>query len=241
LLGNEHLYGPHAHTTNSREVMLRVVADHHDKHALELFAREIAPAGTSWAPGTTNPGGTGRPVPVPLIKPFAFFLPKDKVAITLTIEEQRWSLPSTMFAEETMAGMDCMSSMPDPEPWTHAPDIAMRTVPLIALAWARSGDKGDQANIGVIARRPEWLPLIWASLQPSVVAAHFAHLLKDGAATKVRRYHVSGIHGLNLVLPGALAGGGAAAARFDQLGKGFAQMLLDMPVQVPAAWLDASL
>ena len=56
---------------------MRVVADHADRRALELFAREIAPAGTSWSPGTTGPGG-GRPSVSPLVKPFSFLLDKAR-------------------------------------------------------------------------------------------------------------------------------------------------------------------
>ena len=62
LLGNEALYGPQSRARDAREVMVRVVADHPDRKALELFAREIAPAGTSWSPGTTGAGG-GRSSP----------------------------------------------------------------------------------------------------------------------------------------------------------------------------------
>ena len=66
VLGAEASYGPHARARAGREVMLRVVADHADRRALELFAREIAPAGTSWSPGTTGAGG-GRPRVAPLV------------------------------------------------------------------------------------------------------------------------------------------------------------------------------
>ena len=104
-------------------------------------------------------------------------------------------------------------------------------MPLIALAWARSGDKGDISNIGVIARRPEWLPLIWRALTPQAVQAWFAHLMTG----EVERFHLPGIAAMNLLLHGALAGGGPRSPRLDPLGKGMAQMLLEMPVAVPAA------
>jgi hypothetical protein len=78
VIGAEVSYGPRSRTRTSREVMLRVVADHADRRALEIFAREIAPAGTSWSPGTTGPGG-GRPSVSPLVKPFSFLLDKRAV------------------------------------------------------------------------------------------------------------------------------------------------------------------
>jgi hypothetical protein len=110
-------------------------------------------------------------------------------------------------------------------------------VPLIALAWARSGDKGDIANIGVIARRPEWLPWIWRALTPEAVARYFAHLM---VGDEVQRFHLPGISAMNLLLHHALAGGGPRSPRMDPLGKGMAQMLLDLPVRVPADIADAA-
>jgi len=106
--------------------------------------------------------------------------------------------------------------------------------PLVALAWARSGDKGDDENIGVIAREPRFLPLLREQLTPQAVREWFAHLVRG----EVVRYEVPGIHALNFVMGQALGGGGAASLRSDPLGKSFAQMLLDFPLSVPAAWVQ---
>ncbi len=105
----------------------------------------------------------------------------------------------------------------------------MIELPLVKLAWARSGDKGNISNIGVIARRPEWLPFIWLVVTPDVVKAYFAHLM-TGA---VERYYVPGIHAVNFLLHESLSGGGPASTRIDPLGKGMAQMLLDLTIKVP--------
>ncbi len=231
LLGAETLYGPHARAGGAREVMLRVVAQHADKAALELFAREIAPAGTSWSPGTTGPG-TGRPQVSPLVRPLAFFVDKGEVPVQLRIGD---ATSPVEIPSPALAGASAVEPAPplpvdDPLPWAD-PGGPQVEVPLIRLAWARSGDKGDTANIGVIARRPEWLPLLWARLTPEVVAGHFAHLLTG----RVERHHLPGIAAMNLVLHGALDGGGPVSSRNDPLGKGLAQMLLDMPVRVPAS------
>jgi len=102
----------------------------------------------------------------------------------------------------------------------------------VQLAWARSGDKGDLSNIGVIARRPEWLPWLRAQLTEERVKAWLAHLV----AGEVRRYDVPGLHALNFVCTEALEGGGMASLRNDPLGKGMAQILLTMPVLVPQGW-----
>jgi hypothetical protein len=231
LLGAETIYGPHARAGGAREVMVRIVAQHADRAALELFAREIAPAGTSWAPGTTGPGA-GRPPVSPLVRPLAFLVDKAEVPVRVRIGDATWPVDSPLPAPGAAAGADPAPPPPldDPPPWADAEGPQVE-VPLIRLAWARSGDKGDTANIGVVARRPEWLPLLWARLTPEVVAGHFAHLLTG----RVERHHLPGIAAMNLVLHGALDGGGPVSARNDPLGKGLAQMLLDLPLCVPAS------
>ena len=92
--------------------MLRVVADHADRRALEIFAREIAPAGTSWSPGTTGPGG-GRPAVSPLIKPFSFLLDKRAVPASFSIGDRR---------EEVIAAL-VGAVVARPEPATLAPPL----------------------------------------------------------------------------------------------------------------------
>ncbi|MBP6902861.1 MAG: DUF1446 domain-containing protein [Burkholderiaceae bacterium] len=234
LLGAETLYGPHARTTASREVMLRVVVNHPLKAALALFAREIAPSGTSWSPGTTGPGG-GRPGVSPHIKPFSFLLDKARVPVQVRQLSAGAEASAQPVAVDPGGQASAAAPLPEPAAWADDDGQPQVEVPLIRLAWARSGDKGDLSNIGVIARRPEWLPLLWARLTPEVVGAYFAHL----ASGPVERFHLPGIVALNLVLHGALEGGGPASTRFDPLGKGMAQMLLDLPVRVPRSLLDA--
>jgi hypothetical protein len=101
--------------------MLRVVADHADRRALELFAREIAPAGTSWSPGTTGPGG-GRPSVSPLVKPFSFLLDKAAAPASFAIGERR----------ETVAIVAGGARAPRPAAKTVLP---ARTAP---VSWRRS-------------------------------------------------------------------------------------------------------
>ncbi len=226
LLGAETLYGPHARTGASREAMVRVVVDHPLKNALEIFAREIAPSGTSWSPGTTMPAG-GRPSPSPLIKPFSFLLDKRRVPVSLDIDGERMAVDIPCGSADATPA----PASPAPHAWSEPSDGMLVEVPLVKLAWARSGDKGDLSNIGLIARRAEWLPLLWQRITPEAVRQYFAHLVRG----HVERYHLPGIAAMNLVLHDALAGGGPASPRFDPLGKGMAQMLLDMPVRVPVS------
>ena len=103
------------------------------------------------------------------------------------------------------------------------------TVPLLRIAHGRSGDKGNISNIGIIARQPQYLPLLRAQLTPHAVKGYFAHLVKG----EVLRYELTGIDAFNFVLHEALDGGGMASLRADPLGKGMAQMLLDFPLHIP--------
>ena len=215
----------------SREVLVRIVADHAQKQALEIFAREIAPAGTSWSPGTTGPS-LGRPSPSPLIKPFSFLLDKALVPVCVRMEGAQTGV-AVRTGGPSVLNTGPASPPAQPPSWVD-PHEEQVELPLIRLAWARSGDKGDIANIGVIARRPEWLPLLWARLTPEAVLAWFSHLARG----PVRRYWLPGTASMNLVIEQALAGGGPASPRFDPLGKGNAQILLAMPVRVPRSLAD---
>ena len=102
-------------------------------------------------------------------------------------------------------------------------------LPLIALAHGRSGDKGDKANIGIVARRPEQLAWLSAWLTPERVAAHFAHR----TPSKVERFDLPGISAINFVLHDVLGGGGMASLHTDNLAKAYAQVLLAMQVPAP--------
>lgn len=224
LLGAETLYGPHARTQASREVMVRISVTHPMKQALEIFAREIAPSGTSWSPGTTGPS-SGRPSASPNIKPLSFLVKKSEVPVSVVIDGQRQAVaiaPGTGSAEPPAPQA--------PSAWAEPAEPQVE-VPLVKLAWARSGDKGNISNIGLIARRPEWMPLIWARLTPEVVKAYFAHLVHG----EVQRFYLPGLHAMNITMADALDGGGPASSRMDPLGKGMGQMLLDLPVKVPAS------
>ncbi len=240
-------FGPHAKTPHVREAILRVAVMHPQKAALELFAREIAPAGTSWSPGTTGAGG-GRSSPSPCIKQFAFLLEKHRLTLSVHMGDTRWPV-TIQSADTAKAGSDPNSALSvhpasltptdlgsDPslaEPGTAAPEPESEsgtTVPLIQLAYARSGDKGNTSNIGIIARHPSLIQLLRAQVTPERVAAYLAHLVKG----KVTRHEVPGIHAFNFVCTQALDGGGMASLRNDPLGKGIGQILLTMPVLAPS-------
>ena len=231
VLGAESCYGPHARATQTREAVLRVTATHPRKEALDLLAREVAPAGTSWSPGTTG-AGAGRASASPSIRQYGFLLAKSRLTPVVTIGDTSISVlqPPGQAAPTTQW---CSAPAAAPNSVEPATTSELLDVPLVRLAWARSGDKGDISNIGVIARDPRWLPLLRSQLTETAVAAYLAHLVKG----KVTRFEVPGIHAFNFVCEQALDGGGAASMRNDALGKGMGQILLSMPLRMPAALL----
>ena len=105
----------------------------------------------------------------------------------------------------------------------------MATAHLVDLAHARSGDKGDVVNIGVIAYEPEDYPLLAEVLTAKRVQEHFGDLVKG----RVIRYELPRLHALNFVLPRALGGGGTVSLMMDAQGKVFSTALLRMELEVP--------
>ncbi len=106
---------------------------------------------------------------------------------------------------------------------------APRRVQLRALAHARSGDKGDTANIGLIARTPRDYPLLVREVTAARVARHFRGMITG----PVERYELPNLHALNFLLHGALDGGGTVSLKTDAQGKVFSTALLRMEVLVP--------
>jgi hypothetical protein len=243
VLGAEASYGPHSRARGSREVVLKLAAKHAEPKPLELLVRELTSSGTSMAPGITGMGGNRAKVS-PVVRLFSCLVPKDKVPIAIEMDGMRLSHaeePNSLAAKsgppDLASGVSkqAVSAPASDAPFemraAHAPQgegEAGATVPLIALAWARSGDKGNNSNIGVIARKAEYLPIIRAALTPNAVANYFAHYLEGD----VERFDVPGIGAINFVLHDVLGGGGIASLRNDPQGKGFAQMLLDFPIPV---------
>ena len=241
VLGAESCYGPHRAlgVLASREAVLRLTVTHSSKDALQLFAREIAPAGTSWSPGTTGAGG--RPSPSPMIRQYAFLLDKTALQPAVVMGGERTLVETATHITslipvrpEPVEGLQGIEGFRQAQS-ERKPEGDTVTVPLIQLAYARSGDKGDTSNIGIIARQPAFLPYIKAAVTEASVAAWLAHLVKG----PVTRFDLPGIHAVNFVCEQALGGGGMSSLRNDPLGKGMAQMVLSMPVRVSQNLLAA--
>jgi hypothetical protein len=227
VIGAEATYGPHSRAIDSREVVVKIAAKHDQKEALGLLGREIAPMSTGGVVGLAGSFGAGRVAPSPVIRMFSCLIPKSQVPVTIDLEGKQIALQ-----EGARSGGFNPASLPTeapPAPKQTAGET--KTVPLIALAYGRSGDKGDNANIGIFARKPEYQPILDSEVTEEAVAKYFAHRIKGS----VTRWRLPGINGFNFLLRQALGGGGMASLKADPLAKAFAQMLLDMPVKVPAS------
>lgn len=102
-------------------------------------------------------------------------------------------------------------------------------VRLLDIAHARSGDKGDTANVGVIALRPEWYAVLDKYVTRDAVASHFTGQITGD----VVRFELPNLHALNFLLHGALDGGGTLSLKTDAQGKVYSTALLRMVIDVP--------
>mmetsp|Transcript_6308 Transcript_6308/g.21135 ORF Transcript_6308/g.21135 Transcript_6308/m.21135 type:complete len:633 (-) Transcript_6308:117-2015(-) len=250
-LGAEATYGPFATQSarNTREVVLRVAARHKEKRALEILSKEMTSASTGMAPGIMGAIAGGRARTIPLIAHAACLVDPAILAPEVHVGSQAPkrvpavaapnAAPALVpIAAKAASGGAASSSAAPPAPLAARPSGGYVQVPLSAVAVARSGDKGDAANIGVIARSSELFPYIKAALPASAVRHRFAHCLAaDGEA---HRYELEGVCALNFLLTKALGGGGINSLRVDRQGKAYAQQLLTLEVAIPRELLPAN-
>jgi hypothetical protein len=229
IVGAEALYGHDGpgRAPAAREVMARLAVRHDRKEGAELFAREYVGTGLSM---TTGKCGVipGRPTVSPIVRLFSFLIEKAQVEIRVEVDGKVFT--SRESESSAVAVQPSRPVAPDQAP----PAGRTIDVPLVRLAVARSGDKGNDANIGVMARRAEFLPFIRAALTPEAVKRYFAHV----AHGAVQRYELPGLNALNFVLKDSLGGGGTSSTNLDVQGKTYAQLLLGIHVAVPERWAN---
>ncbi|WP_380872774.1 atuA [Sphingomonas sp. DBB INV C78] len=223
-IGVEAEYGARARTVPSREVIAKMVVEHDDKLPVDLFLREQYMAISAMSQGTTL---NLAAFAMPTTGLFSFLIDKAQVAPKISLDGRE--LP----AEGSKRGGFALSSLARPGGPEASAD-GSETVPLISLAWGRSGDKGELFNVAVIAREARYLPYIRAALTEASVADWFVHLF-EGKEPRVDRYDLPGCAAINFVLHGALPGGINASPRLDPVGKTMAQQLMEFPVPVDPA------
>lgn len=230
ILGAEASYGANARADDVREVVARVGVEHDDEAALKCFMREFDSPTTSMSVGTTGWFGS-RPQIAPVMRVFSTVIDRTDLPVTVELDGETVAVttpaPSTPFNLDAVPRPD---APPEPDKKT-----GLVEVPLVDIAWARSGDKGDAFNIGVIARKPEALPYIRAALTREAMMDYFAHEFEGAANPDVKVYDLPGMNAVNLHFLDALGGGQFASLRLDPLAKGKAQQLLDHMIKVPAS------
>ena len=221
IIGDDSQFGAAGDNPQSREVVLKIAAKHDTQAGCGALLKEISGLGLATPAGLSIFAGS-RAKPSPVVRLFSFLLPKGEVAIDMDIDGA-----VTRFQEA--ASVDGPQLMPVSEP--DAPQQAGTVeVPLIKLAWGRSGDKGNKANIGIIARDAAYMPYIWAALDEAAIRKRFGHFMTEGSG--LARYYLPGSHAMNILIDEALGGGGVASLRNDPQGKAYAQILLDHPIVI---------
>ncbi|RJT22820.1 DUF1446 domain-containing protein [Chakrabartia godavariana] len=197
---------------SEEEVVAKLVVEHDEMLAAQMFVREQFAAISAMSPGTSVAFG---PSIAPMMQLLSFAVDRA-------------------MAEPRVDGAPCPDAIPaffSPDliarPAVPAPgDQTGRTATLEELAFARSGEKGETINVGVIARQPEHLGALRAALTEDALRAW----LPDLGDFRVTVYDLPGTHALNIVMDGALPGGLNASQRLDPAAKSIAQRLMRFPV-----------
>ncbi len=228
LIGAQTLWGENADVAapQAREITARIDVRHDQREAVELFSKETTGVALSMTTGRCSAGAAGRPKVTPVVAQYAFLIPKDNVHAIVRVGDAAIAVN----AAPTTLTTGAYGSVPA-EADENADMADTQEIPLIYLAVARSGDKGNSANIGVMARRAEWMPYINASVTPERVRQWFGHVVEGD----VTCFDAPGMHAVNFLLTQTLGGGGTSSLHLDTQAKTYAQQLLAMPVRVPTA------
>ncbi len=233
IVGAEDTYGPHKKEYDLREVMAKYGVHHSQPKALTFASAELAYLATSAAPGMSAFGVT-RTKHQPLMRVHSTLINKNSVPINVQlgsdiIINQCYLTPDESSDHPRVKFTDKQTVLTNAGPQTN-----WQTVTLEQLAYARSGDKGDNASIGVIARKSEFVGIIHHQLTAKAVAQYFAHTIKGD----VTRFEIPGFNAFNFFMTKALGGGGTGSVQIDSQGKTLAQMLLSIPIKIPKELLE---
>jgi len=206
---------------DNSEVVLKIAVKHPSANGVGIFLKDLNGSFLATPPGLSAFSGAGRPRPSPVVRLFSYLTPKQNIDIQIDIDGDQISHTDIIPANAPSAVR--------PELPNSVTGDTFVTVE--ALAWGRSGDKGDKANIGIIARHPDFVPALWSALTAEFIGQTLAHFMKDPA--EVERFYLPGSNAINFLIDRALGGGGTASLRNDAQGKSFAQIILAQEIQVP--------
>ena len=228
VLGDNSQYSQKEGNPNNREVVLKFAAKHQDIRAVGIMLKESVGLGLATPPGLSGFVG-GRPKPSPIVRLFSFLIDKKEVNINISDGSS-----SKDFKDGDPENFDLKSIIKPEIPKMDNYNEKLIDVPLVKIAYGRSGDKGNKANIGIISRDAKFYPVICNYLTEEVVKNCFSKFLRG----KVEKYYLPGSYSLNFMLDDVLGGGGPASLRNDPQGKAYAQILLDQIIPVPKKLLE---
>jgi hypothetical protein len=228
LVGYRSCWGPAAPEVAPNEGVLRMAVRDHDRAKVERFAHTMLGFALQGPPGLGVFGG--RPEVQPAYGYWPTLVPRDLVHPAVHVRRgpaNAWE-PVPGAPPVVPTRQHGTNSEGDGRVAGH-PSGGGTRVPLHRIAYARSGDKGDHANIGVAARSEA----AFAVLRAVLPAARVAALFGDRVRGAVTRYELPGLRAFNFLLRHALGGGGTSSLRMDHQGKTLAQALLQLEVEVP--------
>ncbi len=213
-------------------VFVNIAARHPRPEPLALLGRELISLGLV-AQGMAG-YMAARPHPQPLVRLFHVLVDKATVPVTVTLEDGKPTpvaiAPGDDRPLRTPPLPEPVVGLGDGERHPSPPPPGGRAVALREIAYARSGDKGNDVNIGLIARRPEYVEV----LRTQVTAARVRELFGDRIEGDVTRWELPGLDAINILIGDVLGGrGGLSSLRMDPQGKSYGAMLLALPVAVP--------
>jgi len=235
LIGYRSCWGSAAPDVEPNEGVFRAAVRDPDRGKVERFAHTLLGFALQGPPGLGVFGG--RPEVQEAYAYWPALVPRELVRPRIEILRGE-----TRVARELPSGPPGVASGSSPPSAGSlgedlaVPDGACRRVPLRRIAYARSGDKGDHANIGVAARSPLAYAFLRRTLDAERVRRHFAALCQG----PVERHELPGLRALNFFLRHALGGGGTLSLRVDHQGKTLGQGLLSLELDVPEAVLAAT-
>ena len=222
IIGDNSQYSNEKENNGNLEVVLKFAAKHNDIRAIGIMLKESVGLGLATPPGLSGFIGA-RPKPSPIIRLFSFLVPKSEVLIHIsgdTSVECNVNYGKNYNFDEIVRPIK-----PDYSDF----EDELIDVKLIDIAYGRSGDKGNKANIGLIARDQKFYPALCHYVTEDLVKKSFSKFLQGN----VEKYYLPGSHSINFLLHDVLGGGGPASLRNDAQGKAYAQILLNEKIPVP--------
>lgn len=216
------------------EIFLRFGVQDADKNKINDFSKAL-PALILAGPSGMAVSTRGRPRPQQVVAYWPALMRRDGVsAKVLTLDsEGNEAFQEIHFDVRGEVGEPVKSDEPRHVHKVKKPTGALKEVKLRQLCFARSGDKGDMCNVGVLARSPQ----VYAWIRQNLTAAKVKKFFRGQVLGKVTRYELDNLEGLNFLLDGALGGGGTTSLLVDPQGKTMSQALLEMKVKVPSSLL----